>query len=153
TPQAHTYRQEEYLEDLEELRAELGLEWFDLLGHSHGGFVATAYAAAHPQHVRQLVLAATAPPFAPEYRQAAEGARDAADDPSIPAARAARERRLSEDDLPFDEFVRLAMIELRLFFARPEGVGVIGQVFQREPPNIEALAFFNRQTAPHYDVR
>jgi pimeloyl-ACP methyl ester carboxylesterase len=30
---------------------------------------------------------------------------------------------------------------------------VIGGVFQREPPNIEALAIFNRETAPSYDVR
>jgi len=153
TPPAQTYRQEEYVEDLEELRVELGLEQFDLLGHSHGGFVAMAYAAAHPQRVRKLVLAATAPRFAPEYRQAIDAVWDASDDPSIAAARAARDQRLSGDDLPPDEFVRLAMIELRLFFARPEGVGVIGQVFQREPPNIDALAFFNRETAPSYDVR
>jgi pimeloyl-ACP methyl ester carboxylesterase len=33
------------------------------------------------------------------------------------------------------------------------GRGVIGHVFQREQPNIEALAFFNRETAPHHDVR
>ena len=153
TAHAQTYSQEEYVGDLEELRAELGLEQFDRLGHSHGGFVAMAYAAAHPQRVRKLVLAATAPRFAPEYREAIEAVWDASDDPSIPTARAARERRLSGDDLPFDEFVRLAMIELRLFFARPEGAGVIGQVFQREPPNLDALAFFNRETAPSYDVR
>jgi proline iminopeptidase len=78
TAHAPTYRQEEYVEDLEELRAALGLEQFDLLGHSHGGFVAVAYAAAHPQRVRKLVLAATAPRFAPEYRQAIEAVWDAA---------------------------------------------------------------------------
>jgi pimeloyl-ACP methyl ester carboxylesterase len=35
------YRQEDYITDLEELRLHLGLQEFDLLGHSHGGFVAT----------------------------------------------------------------------------------------------------------------
>jgi pimeloyl-ACP methyl ester carboxylesterase len=153
TARAQTYSQEEYVADLEELRAELGLEQFDLLGHSHGGFVAMAYAATHPPRVRKLVLVATAPRFAPEYRQAIEAVWAASDDPTIPPARAARDRRLSAKDLTLDEFVRLAMIELRLFFARPEGAGVIGQVFQREPPNVEALAFFNRETAPRYDVR
>jgi pimeloyl-ACP methyl ester carboxylesterase len=152
SPHAQSYRQDEYVADLEDLRAALRLEQLDLLGHSHGGFVAMAYAAAHPERVRKLVLAATAPRFAPQYRQAIEAVWDASDDPTIPAARAAREQRLSGDDLPFDEFVRLAMIELRLFFARPEGAGVLGEVFRHEPPNIEALAFFNRETAPQYDV-
>jgi len=148
-----TYRQEEYVADLEELRASLGLDQFDLLGHSHGGFVAMAYAAEHPLRVRRLVLAATAPRFAPEYRRAIDAVWDASDDPSIPPARAARERRLSGSDLSPEEFVRLAMLELRLFFARPEGAGVLGSVFGREPPNLDALAFFNRETASHYDVR
>jgi pimeloyl-ACP methyl ester carboxylesterase len=61
TAHAQTYRQEEYVADLEELRADIGLEQFHLLGHSHCGFVAIAYAAAHPGRVRKLVLAATAP--------------------------------------------------------------------------------------------
>ena len=63
SPAADTFSQEEYVADLEELRAELGLEQFDLLGHSHGGFVATQYAATHPDRVRRLVLVTTAPRF------------------------------------------------------------------------------------------
>src|SRR6185436_17688591 len=38
----------DYAGDIEALRAHLGLERIDLLGHSHGGFVAMACAAAHP---------------------------------------------------------------------------------------------------------
>jgi len=45
------------------------------------------------------------------------------------------------------------MIELRLFFARAEGMPVMGQVFMREPPNLAAIMYFNRETAPHFDLR
>jgi pimeloyl-ACP methyl ester carboxylesterase len=150
---AGTYAQEEYVADLEELRADLGLEQFDLLGHSHGGFVAAEYAATHPNRVRRLVLASTAPRFAPEYRAAVEAVWDASNDPTIAPARQARAERLAANDLAPDEIVRLAMVELRLFFARADGVPVLGQVFRREPPNLDALAFFNRETAPHFDLR
>jgi pimeloyl-ACP methyl ester carboxylesterase len=150
---ADTYSQEDYVTDLEQLRSELRVEQFDLLGHSHGGFVATEYTAAHPERVRRLVLAATAPRFAPEYREAIDAVWDASSDPTIPPARQARARRLSSDDLEPAEIVRLAMVELRLFFARAEGMPVLGQVFARAPPNLEALAYFNRETAPQFDLR
>ena len=42
------YQTADYVSDLDELRAHLGLERMLLLGHSHGGVVAAAYAAAHP---------------------------------------------------------------------------------------------------------
>ncbi|GAB2764642.1 alpha/beta hydrolase [Terrabacter koreensis] len=43
-------------DDLEALRRHLGLDTFDLLGHSAGGLVAQLYAARHPERVRRLVL-------------------------------------------------------------------------------------------------
>jgi pimeloyl-ACP methyl ester carboxylesterase len=150
---ADTYSQEDYVGDLEELRAELGVEQFDLLGHSHGGFVAAQYAATYPERVRRLVLAATAPRPAPEYGDASEAMWDASGDPTVEAAREARARRLSSDDLAPDEIIRLATVEMRLHFARADGVPVMGQVFEREPPNLEALMYFNRETAPKFDLR
>jgi proline iminopeptidase len=42
--------------DVEALREELGEEQLDLLGHSAGCLVAQAYAAAHPDRIRSLVL-------------------------------------------------------------------------------------------------
>jgi pimeloyl-ACP methyl ester carboxylesterase len=42
--------------DVEALRAELGLERFDLLGHSAGGSVALLYAGAYPERIGHLVL-------------------------------------------------------------------------------------------------
>ncbi len=43
-------------EDLEALRAHLGLETADVLGHSAGCLVAQAWASRHPERVRSLVL-------------------------------------------------------------------------------------------------
>jgi proline iminopeptidase len=47
---------EEQIADLEALRAHLGLETMDLLGHSFGGYLAIAYAARHADRVAHLVL-------------------------------------------------------------------------------------------------
>lgn len=55
--------------DLDEVRAALGLERVDLLGHSMGAWIAALYAAAHPERVRSLVLAHTGPPAMPELMQ------------------------------------------------------------------------------------
>ena len=150
---ADTYAQEEYVADLEELRVELGLERFDLLGHSHGGFVAAEYAATHPERVGRLVLAATAPRVAPEYRTAVEPLWAASGDPTIREALEARTRRLSSKDLEPEQIVRLAKVELRLHVAHASGVPDIGRVLEREPPNLQALAYFNRETAQQLDLR
>lgn len=48
--------------DLDALRAHLGLERIDLLGHSWGGYLAMAYAARHPDRIRRLVIADSAAP-------------------------------------------------------------------------------------------
>lgn len=45
-----------YVADLESVRQKLGLNKFALLGDSFGGFIAMAYASAHPEHVAKLVL-------------------------------------------------------------------------------------------------
>lgn len=44
-----------YVEDLEAVRQKLGLTKFAMLGDSFGGFIAMAYASAHPEHVAKLV--------------------------------------------------------------------------------------------------
>ncbi|MER7518468.1 alpha/beta hydrolase [Streptomyces sp. NPDC126499] len=51
-----SYRCDRQVADVEALRAHLGLDRIDLLGHSAGGNLALLYAAAHPQRVRSLVL-------------------------------------------------------------------------------------------------
>jgi proline iminopeptidase len=52
------YRCDRIARDVEALRAGLGLERMDLLGHSAGGNVALLYAAAHPERIRHLILLA-----------------------------------------------------------------------------------------------
>jgi pimeloyl-ACP methyl ester carboxylesterase len=147
------YRQEDYVADLEELRQELGAEQIDLLGHSHGGFVAMAYAAAHPKRVRRLVLVATAPRFAREYDERVRALWEASDDPAIAVALDARLKRIARSHEEDDERMRLRMLELRLYFRRAEGVEWLGGVFGQEPPNLAALMLFNAETAPQYDNR
>ncbi|CAH2242278.1 1-acylglycerol-3-phosphate O-acyltransferase ABHD5 isoform X2 [Pararge aegeria] len=47
----------QWVESVEEWRREVKLDEFVLLGHSLGGFIATAYALKYPERVRHLVLA------------------------------------------------------------------------------------------------
>ena len=67
------YALEDYAEDVEAVREHLGLARLDLLGHSHGGFVAMTWGGRHPDRVGRLVLAATAPRFTDAIRQRRTG--------------------------------------------------------------------------------
>lgn len=48
--------------DLDALRARLGLEKMDLLGHSWGGYLVMAYAARHPERISRLMIIDSAAP-------------------------------------------------------------------------------------------
>jgi proline iminopeptidase len=48
--------------DLDSLRAHLGFEKIDLLGHSWGGYLVMAYAAMHPARISHLVIVDSAAP-------------------------------------------------------------------------------------------
>lgn len=48
--------------DLEAVRANFAFPKFDLVGDSYGGFLAMAYASAHPEHVDKLILSDAAAP-------------------------------------------------------------------------------------------
>lgn len=50
------------IDDLEALRAHLGFERMDLLGHSWGGYLVMAYAAVHPDRVARLLMVDSAAP-------------------------------------------------------------------------------------------
>ncbi|MDQ1649197.1 MAG: hypothetical protein QOG60_1254 [Frankiaceae bacterium] len=106
------YAVEHLVDDLDRVRADLGVETIDLLGHSAGGPPALAYAAAHPDRVRRLVLATTylsPPDDVEQQREAIRSARsgepwypeaaDAAE--GLPYARAAEQQRLSRLQRPF----------------------------------------------------
>jgi len=63
------YDLEAYAADIESVREQLGLEKVDLLGHSHGGFVAIVWGGTHPDRVGRLILANTTPRFTDAIRQ------------------------------------------------------------------------------------
>jgi proline iminopeptidase len=52
----------EQIDDLDALRAHLGFEKIDLLGHSWGGYLVMAYAARHLDRIAHLVIADSAAP-------------------------------------------------------------------------------------------
>src|SRR5215470_4011118 len=52
----------EQVDDLDALRAHLGFEKFDLLGHSWGGYLVMAYAARHPERIAHLMIVDSAAP-------------------------------------------------------------------------------------------
>ena len=53
---------DDQINDLDALRAHLGYDKINLLGHSWGGFLAMAYAARFPQHIERLVILDSAAP-------------------------------------------------------------------------------------------
>lgn len=48
--------------DLDALRARLGCDRIDLIGHSWGGYLVMAYASRHPEHVAHLTIVDSASP-------------------------------------------------------------------------------------------
>ncbi|MFI8962902.1 alpha/beta fold hydrolase [Streptomyces sp. NPDC053493] len=96
--------------DVEALRVHLGLDRFDLLGHSAGGALATLYAAAHPERLAALVL------VTPSTRAVGVGTTDEewdkaaevfSDQPWYAEARAALDG--TGPDTPMSEVSRIAM--------------------------------------------
>lgn len=57
-----TYTLADQITDLEDLRAHLGVDHIELLGHSWGGYLVMAYAAAHPEHISHLIIVDSAAP-------------------------------------------------------------------------------------------
>ncbi|MGW3103806.1 alpha/beta fold hydrolase [Streptomyces sp. NPDC001100] len=67
-----TYRCDRLVDDVEVLRAHMGLDHMDLLAHSAGGSLAMLYAARHPERVTRLALI-TVTPWALGMPATAEG--------------------------------------------------------------------------------
>ena len=112
------YRTEDYVSDLDELREHLGLERMLLLGHSHGGVVAAAYAATHPDRVEKLVLASTLARFAEEHDRAMrDGMERRSGEPWYEDAREALEREEAGDFEDDEELRELAKREFPFYFA------------------------------------
>jgi pimeloyl-ACP methyl ester carboxylesterase len=152
---ARAYETEHYVADLEELRRHLGLEHITIFGHSHGGVVAAAYAAVHPERVDRLVLANTLARFAPEQSAAMEaGMASHSDEPwYADAAAAIEEEQAGHFDGP-DELAALVKREMPFYFAR-YGAREAAYVehLARERPNADALKLFNEDIFESFDLR
>jgi len=149
------YETADYVADLEELRDHLGAERLDLLGHSHGGVVAMAYAAEHPGRVRRLVLMSTLPRFQAEQVTAMEAAMlTKAGEPWYEDARAALE---AEQTGEFDSDEALAELVLReypFYFSRyGERERAYVATLTGEVPNRDALRLFNEEIVTVFDLR
>jgi pimeloyl-ACP methyl ester carboxylesterase len=137
------------------LREHLWLVSFELLGHSHGGFVSLVYALSYPQRVIRLVLVCSAPRFSDELRQEASAAfaghsgRSWYED-SLDAQR----RRQGWEFTTSEEAAALYARELRLSFATD---GPVADRFLHElakqRPDLDALRYFNERLAARYDLR
>jgi len=154
---APTYTLEDHAADLEELRAHLGLDTIDLLGHSAGGFMSIVYSATYPARVRKLVLCGTFTRFSDESREAfARFLAERESDPRFADAVAARRER--EENPPTDpqELGLLALRGMPLLFGR---YGEHEQAFLARAAehgvdyNVESLQYFNEQVAPTIDLR
>jgi pimeloyl-ACP methyl ester carboxylesterase len=145
----------DYVGDLEELRAELGLEQLNLLGHSHGGVVAMAYAAAHPERLRRLVLASTLARFAAVQEAAMTAAMQTREgEPWYEDACAALEAEQAGDFETDEELRDLALREFPFYFARfGEAEEAYLDTLRAETPNADALLLFNREIFPVFDLR
>jgi proline-specific peptidase len=149
------YTTEDYVSDLEEARVHLDLERMLLLGHSHGGVVAQAYAAAYPERVEKLVLASTLSRFAEEQTAAMEaGMLAKADEPwyadALAALEAEQEGRFESDE----ELAELALREFPFYFARyGEAEQAYLEELRGEVPVADALLLFNNEIFNTFDLR
>jgi len=152
---SRAYGIHDYVADLEELRLHLGLGRVDLLGHSHGGVVAMAYAAAHPERVGRLVLAHTLARFAEEQGEAMEAAmRTRSGEPWYADAEAALEAEQAGAFSGEEELSALAKRELPFYFARyGRAEAAYVERISADQVNGDALGLFNKEILPSFDLR
>jgi pimeloyl-ACP methyl ester carboxylesterase len=149
------YQIDDYVSDLEDLRRHLGLERMLLLGHSHGGVVAMAYAAAYPARVRRLVLASTLARFGPDQEAAMQqGMEKRSAQPWAPDAIAALEEEQAGHFATDAELSPLVFRELPLYFAH-FGAAEAGYLdtLKSEMINADALKLFNQEIFNTFDLR
>jgi proline iminopeptidase len=140
---AQAYATSDYVADVDELRRHLGVEQLDLLGHSHGGVVALAYAAAHPDRVRRLIAANSLVRVFPEVMETAMEVRS--NEPWYADARLALEQEAAGDYESEEDLAALALRFMPFYFARfdDDARRYAEEYFATERPNPDALKLFN----------
>jgi proline-specific peptidase len=152
---SRAYQIEDYVADVEELRGHLGQDRLWLLGHSHGGVVAEAYAAEHPARVERLILASTLARFGPEQEAAMRAGMDKrAGRPWYADAVAALEEEQDGKFSTDQELSELFFREFPLYFARyGEAEAGYADTLRSETINADALLLFNREIFNTFDLR
>lgn len=151
---ADDYALSSYVADVEALREHLGVEQLDLLGFSHGGIVAMAYAAAHGARVRRLVLAATLAVWGDEAEAAMQRAIEARrDQPWFAEARKAIEEEQAGEFASAEELIANLQRQIPLYFHRWEGNEQIGRELATDFAKAEPLHYFNTVEFPTFDLR
>jgi proline-specific peptidase len=149
------YHTADYVADLDELRAHLRLERMLLFGHSHGGVVAQAYAARHPDRIERLVLASTLAHFQAEQEQAMEAAMAAKS--GEPWYEDATDALRAEQAGEWETDEELAAIALREFPFYFRSYGEPEQAYLRtlegEVPVGDALKLFNEEIFTSFDLQ
>jgi len=152
---SRAYQIDDYVSDVEQLRQHLGLERMLLLGHSHGGVVAMAYAATFPDRVRRLVLASTLCRFGPDQEAAMRAGIDKRTGQHWAAdAIAALEEEQAGHFVSDQELSALVFRELPLYFAH-FGAAEAGYLdtLKSETVNADALKLFNQEIFTTFDLR
>ena len=151
---ADDYRLESYVADLEALREHLGVEQLDLLGFSHGGIVAMAYAAAFGSRIRRLLLVDTLAVWGEEAEAAMnDGIEKRRGEPWFAEAAKAIEAEQAGEFSSVDELIANVQRQAPLYFHRWEGNEQIGRQLSSDFAHSEPLHQFNTVEFPTLDLR
>jgi pimeloyl-ACP methyl ester carboxylesterase len=149
------YETADYVSDLDELRAHLALERMPLLGHSHGGVVAAAYAAAYPDRVERLVLASTLARFADQQHAAMEAGVKGQGRRTVVRGRARRAGGRAGGPLRERRGAGRARVREFPFYFRSydSAAEAYLDTLRGEAPVADALLLFNNEIFTTFDLR
>ncbi|HZT92920.1 MAG TPA: alpha/beta hydrolase [Gaiellaceae bacterium] len=151
---ADDYSLRSYVADVEALRQHLRVEQLDLLGFSHGGCVAIAYAAAHPANVRRLALVDTLAVWGDEAEAAqARAIESRSGEPWFAEAAQAIEEEQAGEFASAAELIANLRRQIPLYFHRWEGNEKVGLLLAEDFAHAEPLHHFNTVEFPTFDLR
>jgi proline iminopeptidase len=151
---ANDYALVSYVHDLEALREHLAAEAIDLLGFSHGGMVAIAYAAAYPNRVRRLVLADTLAAWDADAEAAmARGIEARSGEPWFADAQRAIEEEQAAEFATTEALLANVQRQIPLYFHRWQGNEQAGLELAADFTRMEPLHYFNTVEFPGLDLR
>jgi pimeloyl-ACP methyl ester carboxylesterase len=151
---ADDYSLAAYVSDVEALREHLGVEQLDLLGFSHGGIVAMAYAAAFGPRLARLVLVGTLAVWDEDAVAAMERGLEARRSERwfTDAERAIEEEQAAQFSSS-EELVANVQRQIPLYFHVWEGNEQAGSELAADFSRMEPLHHFNTVEFPTLDLR